>query len=73
MPRLHCSQAPMVGKLWGGIRGSGQENEGYDDVLDLDGRYSVYVCVRDTRRSHGLEARKEEKRRRNERMGTVTL
>ena len=64
MPRLQHSQAPMAGKCWGGIGGARRDNESYDDVLDLDGLYFVYVCVRDPGRALELEARKEAERRR---------
>ena len=73
MPRLHLYQATMEGQQRGGIRRTGQDNEGYDDVLNLDGCYFVYVCVGDPGRARDLEASKKAKRRRKERMGTVTL
>ena len=57
----------------GGIGGAGWDDENYDDVLDLDGCYFVYVCVRDTSRARDLEARKEAEQRRKKRMVTVTL
>ena len=42
----------------------GRDYDSYDDVLDLDGCYFVYVCVRDPGRARDLEARKEVERRR---------
>ena len=57
----------------GGIGGAGRDDDDYDDVLDLDGCYFVYVCVRDPVRARDLEARKEAERRRKDRMGTVPL
>ena len=63
----------MAGKPWGGIRGAGQNDESYDDVLNLNGCYFVYVCVRDPGRARDLEDRKEAKHGRKERMGTVPL
>ena len=73
MSRLHHSQAPMVGQRRGDIGGAGRDNEGYGDVLDLNGCYFVSVCVMDPGRACELESRKEAKRRRKERMGTVPL
>ena len=58
MPRLHRSQAPMAGQRWEDIGGAGRDNEGYGDVLDLNGCYFVYICVRDPGRARELEARK---------------
>ena len=57
----------------GGIGGAGRDDKGYDDVLNLDGCYFIYFFVRDPGRVCKLEARKEAKRRRKERMGTVPL
>ena len=48
----------------GGHRRSGTDDKCYDDVLDLDGCYFVYVCVRDPVRARDLEARKEVERSR---------
>ena len=73
MPRLQRSQARMAGQRRGGIGGAGRDDEIYDDVLDLDGCYFIYVCVRDPVRVRELKARKEAERRRKERMGTVLL
>ena len=71
MPRLHRSQYPMARKRRGGIGGARRDNESYDDVLDLDGCYFVYFCVKDASRGRELEARKEAECRRKERMGTA--
>ena len=73
MPHLHRCQAPMAGQHWWGIGGTGWDDEGYNDVPELNGSYFVYVCVRDPERDREVETRKEEKRRRNKRMGTVPL
>ena len=51
----------------------GRDNKGYNGVLDLNGCYFIYMCVRDPGRDRELEARKEAKRSRKERMGTVPL
>ena len=51
----------------------GRDNEKYDDILNLDGCYFVYICVRDPGRARELESRKGAGRRRKERMGTVPL
>ena len=48
----------MSGQRRGGIGGVRQDDNGYDDVLNLDGCYFIYVCVRDTGRARELEARK---------------
>ena len=63
----------MAGQRRGGIERSGQYKERYDDVLDLDGCYLVYVYVRDHGRACKLDDRKEANRRRKERMDTVNL
>ena len=63
----------MSGQLRGGIGGAGQDDESYDDFLDLDGCYFNYIFVRDPGRARELEARKEAERRRKDRMGTVPL
>ena len=62
----------MAGQRRGGIKGAGRDDESYDGVLNLDGCYFVYICVRDPGRAPEMEARKEAERRRKERMGTVT-
>ena len=54
----------MVRQWQGGIGGAGREDDGYNDVLDLDGCYFVYICVRNLGRDRDLEARKETKSRR---------
>ena len=59
--------------IWGEIGGTGWDDEGYNDVPELNGSYFVYVCVRDPERDQEVEARKEAKHRRNKRMGTVPL
>ena len=63
----------MAGRRGGGHQRSGRVDDGYDDVLDLDRCYFVYVCVRDPGRARKLKARKEAERRRKDRMGTVPL
>ena len=73
MPSLHRYQAPMARRKRGGIRGAWWDNESYNDVLDLDGWYFVYVCIRDTGRAREMEAKKEAERSRKERMGTVPI
>ena len=45
----------------------GRDDKIYNDFLNLDGCYFVYVCVRDPVRSRDLEDRKEAERRREER------
>ena len=57
----------------GGHQRSGAGQKGYDDVLDLNGCYFVYVCVRYPGRARNLEARKEAKCRRKDRIGTIPL
>ena len=73
MPRLHPSQAPMAGQRRGVIGGAGRDDEIYDNFLDLDGCYFVYIFVKDPGRSRKLEARKEAERRREERICAVPL
>ena len=73
MPRLHRSQSPMAGQRLGGIRAAGWDNESYDDVLDIDGCYFAYVCVRNPSRARELDASKEAECSIKERMGTFTL
>ena len=63
----------MSGQRRGGIGGVCRDDNGYDDVLNLDGCYFVYVCVRDPGRARELEARKEAEHRRKERMSTAPL
>ena len=63
----------MSGQRRGGIGGVRQDDNGYDDVLNLDGCYFIYVCVRDPGRARELEARKEAEHRRKERMSTAPL
>ena len=57
----------------GDIVRAGWDDESYNEVLDLDGCYFVYVCVKDPGRARKLEARKVAERRRKDRMGTVLL
>ena len=73
MLRLHGSQDPMAGQRKGGIRGVRRDNGSYDDVLNLDECYFVYVCDWDPIRAHELKARKEAECRRKERMCTFPL
>ena len=63
----------MAGQRRGDIGGAECDNNGYDDVLDLDGCYFVYIYVRDPGRARELEASKEAERRRKKRMVTVPL
>ena len=63
----------MEGKRWWGIGGAGWDDESYNYILDLDGIYFVYVCVRCPRRARGPGAKKVAERRRKERMGNVPL
>ena len=65
--------SPDVRTTTGVIGGAGWDDESYDDVLDLEGFYFVYVCVMYPRREHKLKSRKEEENRRKDMMGTVPL
>ena len=56
---LHRSQSPMAGQRRRGTRVAGRDNKSYYDLLDLDGYYFFYVCVRDTRRAGEMEDRNE--------------
>ena len=73
MTRLHRSQALMTGQQRGGIGGEEWDDKRYDDVLNLDGCYYVYVYVRNPDRDRKMETRKVAERRRKERMGTAPL
>ena len=63
----------MAGQWWGGIGGAGWDNDGYDNILDLNGCYFVYVFVKDPGRVRELDARKEAELRSKKRMVTVPL
>ena len=63
----------MAGRWRGDIGGSEQEGDGYNDILNLNWCYFIYIFVTDLGRSREVEARKEADRRRKKRMGTVPL